>query len=150
MKDSHFKFHYLPIWRAKTFARLSGLQYFLLNSFSFLFSIDHRLLLANKNSKQFYLWLIKYPLWLRHYYQTCYLNITQILNFFSYLYLADQRERVHKLHLNRLHHIAIWHSYTNKKLRHLLDIWILPEGLKLSFRHSTEVWIISLSKNCIT
>ena len=50
-EDCHFKFQYLPTLSlgAETFALFSGLQYVLLNSFSFLFSIDHRLLLANKH-----------------------------------------------------------------------------------------------------
>ena len=50
-EDCHFKSQYLPTLslRAETFALFSGLQYFLLNSLNFLFSIDYRLLLANKN-----------------------------------------------------------------------------------------------------
>ena len=90
------------------------------------------LLLANKYSKP--LW----PLWPRLYYQTCYVNITKILNFFSYLYSADQK--VHTVHLNYLHHffhMAQLHK-TNKNLHHLLDVWMLTEGLQLSFGHSTQ------------
>ena len=53
---------------------------------------------------------MKYPLW-RLYYQTCYLNITQYLNFFSYLYFADQKVRT--LHLN-VKQVKRWEIITYK------------------------------------
>ena len=62
----------------------------------------------------------------------------------TYSYSADYK--VHTVHQIVFTTFTIWCSYTNRNLRHLLGVWMLTEGLWLSFGHSTKVWFLSLSK----